>query len=174
MKLREAVTLAAKIKAELEPFSERIEIAGSIRRQRPEVGDIDLVILPKPGQLSAIKARCLQRCSAVTDGDQNFIVRMPAVGPFAGVQVDIFFAHHATKDFFQTVPGNFGTLLLCRTGSKEHNIFLVEHAKRFGMSWNPYRGVINPEGYVLASETEAEVFSALGLGFIPPESRERR
>ena len=174
MKLRDAITLAEKIKAQLEPFSERIEIAGSIRRGRPEVGDVDLVILPKPGQVAAIKERCRQKCAPVTDGPQNCIFRLPMVGPFAGVQLDIFFARPATSDLLQTLPGNFGTLLICRTGSKEHNIFLVEHAKRIGLTWNPYRGVIDPEGFVLASETEEDVFAALDLAFVPPASRERR
>lgn len=174
MKLSAATALAEKIKAELQPFCERIEIAGSIRRGRPEVGDIDLVILPKPGQLAAIKARCLHRCAPVTEGDQNFIVRLPMSGPLPGAQLDIFFARPATKDFFQEVPCNFGTLLLCRTGSKEHNIFLVEHAKRMGLTWHPYRGVVDPEGYILASATEQAIFTALDLEFIPPAQRERR
>lgn len=168
MTFTEAMPIAERIRAQLAPMCERIEIAGSLRRQRPNVNDIDLVILPKAGQLDAIKARCEQRCKVVKDGEQNYIVRLPN-----DWQLDIFFARAAVKDLLQTVPGNWGTLLLCRTGSTAHNIFLVEHAKRLGLTWNPYKGVLDADGYVIASEDEAEIFEALGLEFIAPERRER-
>lgn len=168
MNLRAAQSLALRIQAELAPLCERIEIAGSIRRARPVVNDVDLVILPRPGRLAEIKARCERRCAVVTSGEQNYIVRLPG-----GMQLDIFFARPPRKDLLQTEPGNFGTLLLCRTGSREHNIWLVGHAKARGMTWAPYRGVLDGDGYVVAAETEAEIFEALGLEFIAPEQRER-
>ncbi len=172
MKLTRAQGIAEKIVVQLAPYCERIEIAGSIRRARPEVGDLDLVILPKPEQLHAIKTRCAQRCAVVTNGEQNCIYRME-LSDHSQFQLDIFFARPATRDLLNTAPGNFGTLLLCRTGSKEHNIFLVEHAKRHGLRWNPYRGVIDGAQNVIASETEADIFKALELPWIKPEDRER-
>lgn len=168
MKLFGAYNLADRIKKELAPMCERIEIAGSIRRGRSDVNDIDLVILPKPGQLDGIKARCEKKCVVVKDGDQNYIVRLPS-----GFQLDIFFARHSVADLLQRVPGNFGTLLLCRTGSTAHNIYLVEHAKTRGFTWNPYKGVLDGEGFVIASETEEEIFDMLALNFVPPANRER-
>jgi len=168
MNLTEAKPMAEKIAEQLAPLCERIEIAGSIRRGRPWVNDLDLVILPKGGRPDAIKARCEQKCTIVTDGPQNYIVRLNT-----GVQLDIFFARPAYKDLLQTIPGNFGTLLVCRTGSREHNIYLVEHAKRLGMVWKPYQGVFDCEGYAVAAEDEAGIFRALQLDFIPPEKRER-
>ena len=172
MKLARAIVIGLKIQEQLAPLCERIEIAGSIRRARPEVGDLDLVILPKTGQRDAIKSRCASKCARVTDGEQNCIYRLqlPDLTQF---QIDIFFARPAASDLLQSDPGNFGSLLLCRTGSKEHNIFLVEHAKRLGLKWQPYRGVMDHGGQVLASETEADIFRALDLEFVPPERRER-
>jgi DNA polymerase/3'-5' exonuclease PolX len=160
--------MADQISAQLAPLCERIYIAGSLRRQRPVVNDIDLVILPRSGQQNAIKARCERQCHVVTDGPQNFIERLKN-----DVQLDIFFARPAYKDLLQTVPGNFGSLLVCRTGSKEHNIFMVEHAKRIGLVWKPYQGVFNGEGHCLAAEDEAGIFAALQLDYITPEKRER-
>lgn len=175
MKAFDACRIADRIKAELAPMCERIEIAGSLRRGRPEVNDIDFVILPKPGQIDAIKARCEKKCAVVKDGDQNYIVRLPECGgrPGSGFQVDILFARHAAADLLQRVPGNFGTLLLCRTGSTAHNIYLVEHAKTRGFTWNPYKGVLDGEGFVIASETEEEIFDMLALNFVPPANREK-
>lgn len=172
MKLARALAIALKIQEQLAPLCERIEIAGSIRRVRPEVGDVDLVILPRPGQLPAIKQRCTQKCEVVRDGEQNCIYRL-RLSDQTELQLDIFFARPAVSDLLNTAPGNFGTLLLCRTGSKEHNIYLVEHAKRQNLRWNPYRGLIDAHGTVVASETEADIFKALNLPWIKPEDRER-
>ena len=172
MNLALALRIAQTIQERLAPHCEQIAIAGSIRRARPVVGDIDLVLLPRPGQLAAIKSRCAQKCRVVRDGEQNCIYTLP-LPDGAEVQLDIFIARPAISDLLQSVPGNFGTLLLCRTGSKEHNIFLVEHAKRMNLRWNPYRDVMDGQGRVLASETEADVFRALDLDMIQPEDRER-
>lgn len=172
MNLLSAANLGSKIIAHLAPMCDRIEVAGSIRRGRLEVGDIDLVILPKPGQFAAIKARCKEKCRVITDGDQNFISAL-RLSPGNEFQLDIFFARPACRDLLQYIPGNFGSLLLCRTGSKEHNILLVEHAKRMGLVWRPYAGVFDGYGRCLAAESEAEIFQSLDLEFVPPERRER-
>ena len=172
MNLPRAIAIGLKIQEQLAPMCEQIEIAGSIRRARAAVNDLDLVILPKSGQRDVIKARFASRCAPVTEGEQNCIYRLQ-LADRTQFQVDVFFARPAADDLLQTVPGNFGSLLLCRTGSKEHNIFLVDHAKRMGLRWNPYHGVCAVDGRVLASETEVDIFQALDLEFIPPERRER-
>jgi DNA polymerase (family 10) len=172
MQLVRAKKLAEAIREHLAPMCDKIVVAGSIRRARPHVGDIDLVILPKPGLKDAIKVRCLVKGIPVTDGEQNAIYRL-RLSDQTEVQLDIFFARPASADLLDTTPGNFGSLLLCRTGSKEHNIFMVEHAKRMGLVWNPYRGVFDGAGKCLASESEEEIFKALDLPFIEPERRER-
>lgn len=184
MKLYDAMTLAERIQRELGPLCDQCAIAGSIRRARPEVNDIDLVILPKRGQLDAIKARCKQKCRVITDGRQNFIcaLRMPDKSEF---QLDIFFAHGGRDDLLEPMPTNFGTLLLCRTGSKEHNVKLCAYAKSLGMKWSPYLGLLaggewqirgSAEEYIggkiIASETEEKIFEALGMKVVPPALRE--
>ena len=172
MNLLRAQILAAKVVAKLAPLCARIEIAGSIRRQRPWVNDIDLVLLPQPGQREVIQFKLRAGCAAVSEGDQNAIYRMPCGKPGEEIQLDLFFARPRVEDLLGCTPGNFGSLLVCRTGSKEHNIFLVEHAKRQGLVWKPYSGVFR-DGECLAGEEEAAIFAALGLDFIPPEKRER-
>jgi len=163
--LAKASAYAERICAELAPWCEAPPlIAGSIRRGRPEVGDIDLVILPR--DVAAIKARCKVKGRVVTDGAANFIVMMPGE-----IQVDIFFAHSQVADMFEPQPTNLGSLLLCRTGSVAHNIFLVEYAKRVGLAWEPYRGVTR-NGRVIASDSEAAIYKALQLPYIDPADRE--
>lgn len=161
--------MAEKIAAELQPFCERLEIAGSIRRQRPFVGDIDLVALPRANKFHALRERMLRQSVPVTDGEQTIVVRLAN-----GVQVDLWIAQPEQRDLLETKPTNFGSLLLCRTGSREHNIFMIETAKKLGLRWNPYYGVFDGRGHCLASVEEADLFRALKLDFIPPELRERK
>lgn len=174
--------LAEKIIAELLPFCERAEIAGSIRRARPHCNDIDLVVLPKEGQLYALRERCKKNCDVVIDGDQNLIVRTrpPKIG-MDGIQIDIFIADRPSADLFASKATNYGSLMVCRTGSIAHNIFLVERAKRMGLVWNPYYGVFQsgPPGVgtgptaCIASVSEEDIFKVLELEFVAPEKRER-
>ena len=165
MHLLQAQAIASHIVDELRPLCERIEIAGSIRRQRPECADIDLVILaPDP---AAVKQRCRMRCAPVIDGLSNATFRMSS-----GVQLDLFFARPPVPDLIESKPCNWGSVLLCRTGSKEHNVFLCQRAHKLGLKWNPQEGVLDPEGYVIASETEQQIYEMLGLPFILPVHRE--
>lgn len=171
--LTRATKIAAKVAAELSPFCSRIELAGSIRRQRPEVGDIDLVLVPT--DRPAIEQRVTRLCKLGRCGDQYLEAVMPD-----GTQLDLWFAHPGAPpelDIFGVPlgpqrPANFGSMLLCRTGSTMHNVHLIEHAKRRGLVWNAHWGVYR-DGRCIASETEEAVFEALGLPFVPPEQRER-
>ena len=70
---------------------------------------------------------------------------------------------------FVPEPSNFGILLLARTGSAMHNVWLAQAA---GLHFNPHRGLLR-RGALIASAEEVEIFKALGLRFIPPEDRER-
>ena len=113
----------------------------------------------------------LKGCSALREGNQNSTYRLERIADGLP-QIDLFFAYPATADLLESTPGNWGSVLLCRTGSRQHNIYLVERAKSLGLVWNPYRGVLD-NGRVIASETKEEIFAALKLDFIPPQNRER-
>jgi DNA polymerase (family X) len=170
--LPKAQALAEKVLGALSMFCTRIEVAGSIRRRRPMCGDIDIVAEPRPGQLEGLIERCKERASLVQGDKVNLIFRLRD-----GTQLDLFVATPADADMFQRTPGNWGSLLLCRTGSKEHNIYIIEEAKRQGLRWNPYHGVFSASGLGpsrwVAGETEEEIFAALGMEFVTPEKRER-
>jgi DNA polymerase (family X) len=171
MPLSRAESIARKLAEKMHPHCAQIVIAGSIRRARPTVGDIDLVILPKsPAEKLLLTNRCRALWAPVLEGPQNCIYQMPISN--GHIQVDIFFARGRTQDLFSSTPSNFGSLLLCRTGSKEHNIKLVEYAKRQGLRWHPYEGVYDAAGHLVASATEEEILAALGLPYIPPTQRD--
>lgn len=184
MKLHEAMTLAERIQREIEAFCEpgRCAIAGSVRRGRPEVNDIDFVVLPKPGQEPALRERCKRTADVISEGPKVLIVRLKN-----GMQVDFYFAVPETADLLDRQPSNFGAILLIRTGSKEHNIKLAEIAKNHGLALKAGVGVfgfgewrrsagdtedVYEGGRLIASETEEQIFEALGMQWIAPALRE--
>jgi DNA polymerase (family X) len=165
MQLLAAIKLAERIKSELAPLCEKIEIVGSIRRARPEVNDIDLVILPR--DIRELRYRLFLRTTPVSDGPQTIITRLSN-----GPQLDIWLARPRHVDLIDTTPSNWGSLMLSRTGSKEHNIWLCEQATAMDLHWNPHVGIVDVTGKVLASETEDEIYAFLGIDVIPPAFRE--
>ena len=168
MILAAAQILAEKIADELQPFCSRLEIAGSIRRRRPEVRDIDLVCIPKGyAGRAGILSRCAQVSRLIKEGDQYVVFMLPG-----GFQLDLWFAHEDIPNLLDVTPSNWGMLLPARTGSADHNIWMARTAKVRGMHFNPHQGILRGD-QVIASRTEEEIFSALGLPFIRPEARER-
>jgi DNA polymerase (family 10) len=169
MNLDRATKIADKIKGELSPFCEQIEIAGSIRRRRPEVNDIDIVCLPRDP--AGLRKRVLQSRPHIIAGGQ-WTLEVELAG---GVRLDIWIAGHRDRDMFigTGCAHNFGSLLLLRTGSIRHNIWLVHAAKSKGLTWNAQQGLYDGHGRCVASETESDIFAALGIAYINPEDRER-
>jgi DNA polymerase (family 10) len=164
MQLRLAQKIAEQLVVALKPLCVQIHVAGSIRRCRPECGDIDFVV--QTANIQAFKKRCLENATMLCNGEEVFRIELKN-----GVQVDFYFARLPDEGLIPQ-PTNFGSVLLCRTGSASHNIYLVEHAKRIGLSWHPHQGVFNKRFELLASATEQEIFAALQLDYVPPEVRE--
>jgi len=158
MRLDDAEKIAAGIVETIKPFCEKVEVAGSIRRKRPEIRDIDIVLIPKPFSWDLIIHRlCYHDPSRlIKQGPKLATVSLPV-----GISVDLYVA----------TPETWGVLLLIRTGSKEHNIRLCSLARSKGLMLSAARGVIQ-DGKVIASRTEAEIFHALDLPFIEPRQRE--
>ena len=155
MELLKAQTIAEGIKSQLAPYCERIEIAGSIRRQRPEVKDIDLVLIPNnQGQLIY---QLMQMMGAPKlAGNKLIRCQMPAIA------VDIYVA----------TPETWASLLLIKTGSAKHNIKLASLAKAKGLKLHADGTGVTKNGDRIAGDTEESIFQALGLPYLPPEQRE--
>lgn len=152
----------------LSPFAVpgKIMIVGSLRRKREYIGDLDFVVLP--ADLAGLKNRCKQSCAVIDNGQQNFSLEMQD-----GFRIDIYLAKPPSVDMFMPIPSNFGSLVLCRTGSKEHNIYMATLAKEKGFRWAVYDALYDPDLNIVAAEREEDFFKALGMDWIPPEARER-
>jgi len=154
MELKQAQAVAAEVVAELMHVCSMIEIVGSIRRQRPTVRDIDLVVLPT--SLAALDSK-LRSMGCDFGGPK--IRRLV----YKGARVDIYIATEQT----------WATLLLIRTGSTRHNVHLCARARLRGMQLKANgEGLLDTQGKRVAGESEQSIFAALGLKYRDPQERE--
>ena len=157
--LEEAQNLADQIKAVVDAQCEMIEVAGSIRRQKPKVHDIDFVVVAKSDLDWQKINEKLKHLKAKPNCSGNSVIKA-----FVPCQGGLF-----QVDFYRAKPSTFGIHLLVRTGSAEHNMWLAGYAISKGMRIRYSEGLIK-EGTAIAGETEKGVFEALGLPYpLPPE-----
>src|SRR4051794_25631126 len=142
------------------PASERVEVAGSLRRMGDSAKDIDIIATASdPAAL----------ISTLTDLD---LVESVQQSGEAGARV---VTHSGMKvDLKVVAPDQFGNVLQHFTGSKAHNVQLREAMVRRGLHISEY-GILDDEsGETTRCATEEEVYARLGLPWIPPELREGR
>jgi len=140
------------------PGVRRAEIAGSLRRARETVGDLDLLVATDdPEAMCRAFARLPQVGEVIGQGPTKTSIRVRS-----GLQVDL----RAVK------PESFGAAWQYFTGSQAHNVQLRGRAERMGrLKINEY-GVYREDGTRVAGETEDDVYAAVGCRWIPPELRE--
>lgn len=180
--LAEAQEIAAELIAHLGDFAEKIEIAGSIRRKKAQVGDIEILYIPTIGEqdsgdllgtlepvnyfdmaLSTLEeAGILERRKNVkgseTFGEKNKLMRHVQ----SGIPID----------FFATTEDCWWNYLVCRTGGAESNKAIATAALKRGTRWNPYSpGFTKEDGGIIAVHAESQVFTFLGLPYLQPEER---
>ena len=169
IRIGEAMPLADALVAELGKIAgvQRIAFAGSLRRGRETIGDLDILASASASQ-KLMDAFCSRSDVARVLGHGE---TKSSVLTKSGVQVDL-----------RVVPlDRFGAALMYFTGSKDHNIRMRERAIAQGMRLNEY-GLFRegqsgevPEGATpVAAASEEEVYAALGLDWIPPTAREDR
>lgn len=160
MRLEEATTIAEKVKEILSPYCEEIEIAGSVRRRKPTVNDIDIVLIEKPSAWLILSSLIATIGRIELNGDK--IKRLWYEDKQSGIAIDIYIA----------TPATWATLLLIRTGSKESNIRLASIAKRQGWHLKANGdGLFNEKGERIAGETEESIYEALGIPYQEPNER---
>lgn len=171
--LLDAQRIAEQVVAWLQPACERIEVAGSIRRRKAQVGDIEIVAIPKPvvdlfGEPTGeTEVDWLMRelGSAVTKNGPKYKQWMKPLKNDDEVQIDLFLAD----------ADNFGYILMLRTGPWQFSQRMVTLRTQGGLRppelqcRNGY--VWTTDGYVLPLQTEDLLFSAWGMDYMPPQKR---
>ena len=137
---------------------ERLEVAGSLRRMRETVKDVDILVTStEPARVIETLTSLPSVTEVIARGDTKVSVRHQD-----GLQVDLRVVE----------PTAFGAALQYFTGSKDHNVRVRELAKRRGLTISEYGVFEEKSGTRVAGETEDEVYAAVGLPWIPPELRE--
>jgi DNA polymerase (family 10) len=159
---------AAELVAHIEKFGSSIASitpAGSLRRGRETVGDLDLLLTLAEGQTGQKKI----------DAIAEHILKYP--------RIEQTLAHGGNKVSFTLDSGlqvdvrllekeNFGAALLYFTGSKEHNVKLRGRANDLGYTLNEYCLATLKTERRVAGTTEEEIYAKLKMDFVPPEMRE--
>lgn len=143
-----------------EPALVEAVIAGSYRRRKETVGDLDLLCTVKPGGEKVLSDRFVayeevEEVLAHGETRSSVVLR-------SGLQVDLRIVH----------PQEYGAALHYFTGNKAHNIAIRQMGVELGLKINEY-GVFRGKKRI-AGKSEESVFQAVGLPWIPPELREDR
>ena len=173
--------VAADLCAALKPVCENLIVAGSLRRRKETVGDVEILYIGKtetrqdPADMFASitvnladqvigaleKSGVLERRKNVNGsemyGKKNKLMRHRATG----LPVDLF---AATVD-------NWHNYLVCRTGPADSNTRICMAAQERGWKWNPYGAGFTKDGVIKAMASEEEVFAFVGLPYAKPEAR---
>jgi DNA polymerase/3'-5' exonuclease PolX len=183
MKLIYAKSIAEELVRQLAPHCERIQIAGSIRREKPEVKDIEIVAIPKPYEVGLFESgiaavvnrwvkvkgelpcKYTQRVITLSifvddpEGTEKGAIKLEE----RSIKLDLFFA----------TPANWGLILAIRTGSAEYS------HKVLASGW-VHRGYHSVEGILFHEKSkwerkvkeEWELFQLLGIPMPEPKDRE--
>ena len=181
--LDQAARVANELLAILSPECERIEISGSVRRQRVSVGDIELLCISKVWGSSALFGGTnLYQLGPALDGlieDGLLSKRIAADGRLAGYgELNKFLVHEPSGipvDIFTAPVENWGMAQVVRTGPKAFNIAVMSTFQERGMKGHAYGGVTK-RGLTGREEVgcpeEQDVFDLLGWPFVNPPDRD--
>lgn len=171
MKLENARGIADELVELLTPACERLIIAGSIRRRKPDVGDLELLAIPKFNGVVDLLDQKLKwlmlrgvfdhrpnKRGSIMYGPKNKLLRHVD----SGIGVDIF----------STDEECWWVALVVRTGGKSTNQEIATRAIERGRSFHAYgRGFTLADGSELVCRSEQDVFKAVGMRYLEPWER---
>lgn len=179
-----ACDVARELCAALQPATDRLIVAGSLRRRRAEVGDVEMVYIPRHG-LGTQPGELLQQSCNLAD---NAIAKLEAAGVLArrlsknGTEAygpkNKLMVHVPTGlpvDLFATTPAYWWNYLVCRTGPAMLNTLLASRAQEMGYKWHPCHSGFErlSDRQIIPMESERHVFEFLGLRYLEPWERDQ-
>ena len=163
MLLGYAIPLAEELVSELKKLREvkRIVVAGSFRRRKETVGDLDILII-SDNPLPVMEKFCSlpQAKEVIAKGKTKSVIRL--------------YENNLEVDLRVVAERSFGSALQYFTGNKAHNIKLRQIAIKKGFKLNEYGLFRKKDNKQIAGKDEREIYKKLGLVYVPPELREDR
>jgi DNA polymerase (family 10) len=174
--------VAAELCAALKSVCERLVVAGSLRRRKPTVGDVEILYIGKTetcqdpeDMFGRITFNLADEVIAELEKRGVLERRKNLNGSTMYGVKNKLMRHAATGlpvDFFSATPDNWWNYLVCRTGPAESNTRICMAAQERGWKWNPYGEGFSRGGETRAMASEEEVFAFVGLPYAKPEERQ--
>jgi DNA polymerase (family X) len=158
LEIAKAQILAKQVETIIKPLCDKLELVGSIRRQKPTVGDVDFVVVATDICWHKI-TQALKKAKVICAGKSVIKINYGYENCFFQV------------DFYRATEQTFGIQEIIRTGSADHNMWLAGYSQSRGFRLKYSEGLIKNE-VAVAGETEESVFAALGLHCPEPQFRE--
>ena len=164
----EAVHIAAEVSAHLEPWCQRSKCVGSVRRKRPNCGDIEFVIEPhfsedllgnKEPLTEPVRA-ALEKIGAWVKGGDRQMVITDALGT-PHLRLEVFLVHP---------PAQWGSILAIRTGPPDLNAYMMKALRTRG--YRHVDGCVKRGDEVLPTETEEQFFGLVAVPCVAPTKRD--
>jgi DNA polymerase/3'-5' exonuclease PolX len=177
--LSEMRLFANEIIEDLRPYAERIEIAGSIRRNKPEVADVEIIYIPKYKEtivnqdlFGNIEIKKTDLLSEYILDNKDYDFRLNKLGSKTyGLHNKLMLFKDVPLDLFSASEHNFAIIKLIRTGSFEFNIFLAQRALAIGSPLKEYEGGTIKNNKIIQFQTEQEIFEYYDIKYLTPEER---
>jgi len=159
---------------------DRIIVAGSLRRGRRDVGDVEIVYISKvetipDGLFEVVQKPVVDTVLSRMLAERVIEMRQNKNGGTAWGQYNKLARHMESGipvDLFAARPANWFSYLVCRTGSAENNIRIAGAARARGWKWHPYgEGFTDSKGLLVPVESEQDVFEKVGLKYREPKDR---
>lgn len=172
----EAHAIALALVHKFAPYCQHINIAGSIRRWKPEVHDIEIVAFPKSTQVPAD----LFGGTTTVYPIQSFIHDGVKAGDWQAIKggkryVQLALPNCINLDLFLvTPPAEYGVIMLLRTGPADFNRWLVtprRHGGRMPANAEMHDGAVYVNGALVPMPNELDALEFFGLGWIDPQDR---
>jgi len=154
VRLSEVKAIAEKYQNFLKPYCSRIEIAGSIRREKPEVKDIEIVVIPKDLTGFSNEVNKLEKVKGEPTGKYTQRI-LPE-----GIKLDLFIANEK----------NWGLIFAIRTGSANfsHKILACGWVKK---GYHSVNGILIKDGKEIEVREERDLFNLIGISYVGPGLR---
>lgn len=176
-----ALDVARELLDRLKPHCDRLVVAGSLRRRKPDVGDVEILYIPCLCERRADLFSTLHESLADEEihrmlGDGTLAMRPSKTGVTSWGEWNKLAVHRSgvPVDLFRTRLDSWWNYLVCRTGPAASNARIAMEAQRRGYKWNPYGSGFTHlnSGTLIPMPSEEAVFAFVGLPFVQPWERQ--